>query len=106
MKSKELKLKETRKKIKSLQVEAELLEGELYPSIKEKVIKKLEEYSAGEKIEKFNEIYELAESCLQNREDDAEEMESDEGFAFETVMELLAKNKGDFWNFWNSIEGS
>ena len=66
-------------------------------------IRLLSEYTPEEKVEKFNELYIFAESCLSDMIKSGNGDDDDEHFAWEAVMGLLAKDRSKFWSYWNSL---
>ena len=69
---------------------------------KEKVIKKLEEYTNEEKCQFFDKIYKKALRDFEEFEENGTEL--DEHYMWEEVMCILAKNRNDFWNYYNSLQ--
>jgi hypothetical protein len=59
-------------------------------------IKKLEEYTNEEKIQFFDRLYMGALSDFKKREESG--FDIDEHFVWENVMEILSRDKREFWN--------
>jgi len=64
-------------------------------------IKKLEDYTIQEKIDFFDKMYSNAESELKDHQDGAGD--ADEHYAWEAYIQILAKDREKFWNYWNSL---
>jgi len=69
------------------------------------IIKDLNEYTDEEKIQKFDELYDVAltifNATIEGRL--GPEYAEYETHTWEDVMELLAKDKRKFWDYWNEI---
>ena len=73
-------------------------------SIRTEAIKPLSEYTDEEKIEEFDAIYNSALTMLGEAEENGSENDNDdEHYTWEQVMELLARKKEKFWNYYNSL---
>lgn len=101
MESEKEKLKreisEAKKRIKHL----EKLEKE---ASRNNTIKSLDEYTFQEKIDFFDKIYnnslqELVDYEKGNRHDD-----DSEHYAWESCIEILARDSKTFWDYWNSLD--
>lgn len=57
--------------------------------------RQLHEYSNEEKIQAFDKLHNLALECWFAPDEDSKQ------WCFETVLELLAKNKKEFWEEFN-----
>ena len=68
-------------------------------------IKKLEDYTDEEKIQKFDMLYSLAKGMLEEfkNSDRGEPNEDDINYTWETVMELLSDDRVKFWEYYNSL---
>ena len=68
-------------------------------------IRQLDEYTDEEKIEKFDELYESAKDMLEKfRDSDRGEPDEDEpNYTWESVMNLLAKDKRKFWEYYRTL---
>ena len=67
-------------------------------------IKDLSEFSDDEKIKMFDKMYKSAESSLEQSIKDGYHDEDNMHYGGEEYFEILARNKKDFWDFYNSIE--
>jgi len=70
--------------------------------LRDEAIKPLCEFSDSEKISLFDSLYRFSESCIEHSEQNFQN-EDDEHFAWEAVMELMARDKGKFWKYYSSI---
>jgi len=66
-------------------------------------IKNLEDYTPEEKIEFFDKMYQSAWDELDELRNNGYSNEDNAGYVWETYIEILAKNKKEFWNYWNSL---
>jgi hypothetical protein len=82
----------------------EQLEKEEKKSNREIAIKSLEEYTDKEKIDFFDKLYREAQSELENYEENGYSDEDNAQYAWESYIEILARNNTEFWNYWNSLE--
>lgn len=67
-------------------------------------IKSLNEFTVEEKVEFFDKLYKLAESDLLEAEEQGNIEYIDNTYGFEAYIEILARKKDKFWEYWNSIE--
>lgn len=65
-------------------------------------IRKLEDITEKEKIDFFDKMYSDAESELKDHQE-GNGGDSDEHYAWEAYIEILAKDRGKFWDYWNSL---
>lgn len=68
------------------------------------VIKSLEDYTIEEKEAFFNKVYAKALAALNEEiKNGRKEDSDDEHYVWEEMMEILAKDKRKFWDYWNSL---
>ena len=66
-------------------------------------IKNLDEYTIEEKIEKFDAMYNSALEELTEKEKEGWNSEDSSQYAWESYIELLARNSDKFWKYWNNL---
>lgn len=71
--------------------------------MKYSAIKKLEEFTTDEKIKKFDKLYNSSLSELEEFETKKYHDEELKQYAWEASMEILARDKDIFWEYYNSI---
>jgi hypothetical protein len=69
-------------------------------SVRNAAVKSLSDYSTSEKTEIFDNLYALALDSL-NSHMNGIDIKDEEQYAWESVMEILAKDKGLFWKYYN-----
>lgn len=69
-----------------------------------RAIKKLSEFTDKEKIEQFDNLYEYVINIIENiKNDECGLSEDDEHYAWETLMNIVAKEHDVFWKYFNKI---
>ncbi len=84
--------------------ELELLEKESLNNSRSSAIKELSEFTDKDKIAKFDTLYKSALHMLNEVEKNGYIPKDSEHYSWEEVMELLARDKGKFWTYYNSID--
>ncbi len=95
-----------KKEIKEKQAELEKLEKEEANKKRQLAVKDLSEYTSEEKIKAFDKLYASAAFNLHEREDNGrlgDKDDDEEHYSWESLMELLARNKTKFWDYYNSL---
>lgn len=78
-----------------------------------KNIKTLESYTVEEKCKRFDELYDLAKSMLNEKLEDGYENDDNPHWAHEAIIELLGEERktpkqgqarNTIWDIWNNIE--
>lgn len=72
-------------------------------NIREYAIKNLEEYTEEEKIKFFDKMYKSALDELNRTIKDKYHDDDCCHYVWEEYIEILARDKKEFWKFWNSI---
>ena len=67
-------------------------------------IKDLEEFTIEEKVKIFDKMYKSALSSIEESIKDGYHHEDNMHYGGEEYFEILARNKKDFWDFYNSID--
>lgn len=99
------KREELKKEIEAKKQELAQLETELSDKERNAAIIPLSEISDSKKIETFDKLYKSAESMLQSAID-GEAREDDAHYSWEDIMNLLARDGGKFWVYYNKYNNS
>lgn len=91
------------KQIEDAKLALQLLEKEEKKSLKENVIKSLDEYTTEEKVLFFDNMYNSALRDLKDCEQIGFRDEDSAEYAWEIYIEILAREKKSFWKYWNSL---
>jgi len=73
---------------------------------RKKAVKDLSEYTIDEKVAKFDSLYRDAEATLitlENGEYHEDDSSDDEHYAWEALMEILARDSSTFWGYFNKF---
>jgi len=92
------------KQIEEAKLKLELLEKQEKNQLKDNAIKKLEEFSIEEKILFFDKLYKSAEKELIFLEKNNWSSEDNKQYAWEEYIQILSKDYGLFWKYWNSLD--
>lgn len=66
-------------------------------------IRKLENITEHEKIDFFDKMYSDAFEELKDHQEGNRSDDDDEHYAWEAYIQILAKDRGKFWDYWNSL---
>jgi len=93
-----------RKEIEEKKQQLAQLEAEEANGFRNEAIKPLSEFSLQDKVEFFDKQYNnVTEHYLKPVEDKGYQNEDDDHYAWEEFMETVAKDKGSFWKYYNSL---
>ena len=102
------KQEELKKEIADKKRELQILEQQEKLQGRTDAIKSLKEYSIEEKIAWFDKSYEDANRSLKIKEKECGEeeflnSEDEQAYAWESHIEILARDSGKFWKYWNNL---
>lgn len=93
-----------RKQIEDNQKQLQELEKLEKLELRKQVVKSLDEYTSEEKIEAFDKLYNSALSELKEKENGEYSDDNNSAqYTWEDVMSLLARNRTNFWKYFNSL---
>lgn len=91
-----------KREINEAKVRLKQLEEQEKKSKKSLAIKNLDEFTAQEKIDFFDKMYNIAKSELKDHEKG--KRRDDDHYGWEEYIVIVARNKQEFWKYWNSID--
>jgi hypothetical protein len=92
----EAEIKKKEEEIKALK------EKMVEPDLKE-ILKRKSEFTDQEKFEVFEEVYKFSMSVIKDMKKNGYHNEDDSHYAFEMLMEFVAKDKDKFWKWFNDL---
>lgn len=92
-----------RKQIKEKELELERLEKEEALSKRKEAVRDLSEFSDEEKITIFDRLYEESLEDLTDLEDKGYSDEDSPHYAYESFLEIVARDKRKYWIYRNSL---
>ena len=92
-----------KKEIREKEQELERLKKEEQLSNRKEIVRELSEFSDEEKIAIFNKLYKEAIDDLIHLEDKGYSDEDSAYYAYESLLEIVAKDKKEYWNYRNSL---
>lgn len=100
---KQSRIEQVKAEIESKKRELEALEKSLSMDTRKMAIKDLSEFSDEEKIIEFDKIYNIVLNVVEEAEKNSYIDEDTDHYVYEDVMSIIARNKKDFWKYFNSL---